>query len=599
MNFDPTKYNAERLKEKCPELFEIATRASSIEDFRLGLTRLAYNAEFAVQDNFEFLSHGSIIRVRDCARTLFRIVTRRSDHLARFSVVQAIWDISRGVHRPNLTPAFFAELEHIFVGLQGKGRENSLADFLLTPSDFQGREAAIERSRQLDLLSDAVQERMERYRTGLREDVILIRKNRRDLIIKAFGVSEKEWYDWRWQIANIIKDPVQMASLVDLSEIEKAAIEAANKKRIPFGVTPYYLSLMDQQPDSGHDRSIRAQVIPPPSYITEMNRAGKKDMSCLDFMKENDTSPIDLITRRYPAICIFKPFNTCPQICVYCQRNWEIEDAMEPTALASQSDIDQAVTWIKEHPSIHEVLVTGGDPLAMDDEQLEYILEHLFYIPSIERIRIGSRVLVTMPMRITEHLAGLLARYRIPGRRQVAIVTHAQHPYELTPDTAQAVERLRTRGIPVYNQLVYTFYASRRFEAVQLRRTLALLGIEPYYSFNTKGKDETLEYRVPLARLLQEQKEEARLLPGLTRTDEAVYNVPGLGKNYLRARQHRDLISILPNGARLYEFHPWEKNITKSISTYIGEDIPILDYLERLDRIGEDVADYQTIWYYY
>ena len=107
------------------------------------------------------------------------------------------------------------------------------------------------------------------------------------------------------------------------------------------------------------------------------------------------------------------------------------------------------------------------------------------------------------------------------------------------------------------------------------------------------------DYRVPIARLLQEQKEEARLLPGLSRTDEAVFNVPGLGKNYLRARQSRNLLSLLPDGSRVYEFHPWEKNITRAIETYVGTDVSILEYLERLEAIGEDVKRYQTIWYYY
>ena len=387
--------------------------------------------------------------------------------------------------------------------------------------------------------------------TGLDEKAVALRKCRREQILKVFGASEQDWFDWKWQVANIIRDADRMASLVGLSPTERSAIQAARTRRLPFAVTPYYLSLMDPQPDSGADRSIRAQVIPPLSYVAEMSRHAGGNMSCLDFMKETDTSPIDLITRRYPAICIFKPFNTCPQICVYCQRNWEIGDAMEPGAMASPSQVESAISWIEDHPAIHEVLLTGGDPLAMDDTQLKGIFDRLFSIRSIERIRIGSRVPITMPMRITDRLADLLSHYRLPGKRQVAVVTHAQHPYELTPDTAMAVEKLNSRGIPVYNQLVYTFYVSRRFEAVQLRRTLALLGIDPYYSFNTKGKEETAEYRVPLARLLQEQKEEARLLPGLTRTDEAVYNVPGLGKNYLRARQHRDLISILPNGARL------------------------------------------------
>jgi lysine 2,3-aminomutase len=180
----------------------------------------------------------------------------------------------------------------------------------------------------------------------------------------------------------------------------------------------------------------------------------------------------------------------------------------------------------------------------------------------------------------------------------VALITHIEHPYEITLETARAVDRLRRRGIGVYNQQVYTFYVSRRFESALLRMLLRRIGVDPYYTFAPKGKEETASYRVPVARMLQEQKEEARLMPGTRRTDEAVYNVPGLGKNYLRALQHRDLISILPSGSRVYEFHPWEKNVVEQ-DTYVGTDIPILDYLLRLQKIGEDPADYESIWYYF
>jgi len=161
-----------------------------------------------------------------------------------------------------------------------------------------------------------------------------------------------------------------------------------------------------------------------------------------------------------------------------------------------------------------------------------------------------------------------------------------------------AVDRLRRAGIPVYNQLVYTFHVSRRFEATLLRRLLRRAGIDPYYTFSAKGKEETAEYRVPVARLLQEQKEEARILPGLARTDECVVNVPGLGKNHLRALQHRDLLGIRADGARLYEFHPWEKNIALQ-SSYVAEDVPILTYLRRLADLGERPEEYESIWHYY
>jgi lysine 2,3-aminomutase len=593
------KYNPDYLAAKLPEIFELAGHSESLDDFRNSLSVLTHKMAAETFDDYALFAEGSIIRVRDCARILFRIFTRRSEHLADFSVAEALRDLALGKSRPDLGPAFYADMLHLFQGLTGRGPGSALVDIHLKPTKLAGRQAAVRRSEQLDTLYEAVTARLNRYTVGLDRESIERRRRRRERILTARGADLEDWLSWEWQTDNIFRETEEIAAAVDLSDQEKQAIEVAKRGRLPFGVTPYYLSLMDDGDDRRRDRSIRAQVLPPPSYVTEMTGLDDRQRAACDFMMESDTSPIRLITRRYPAICIFKPFNTCPQICVYCQRNWEIQDAMEPGALARDADIDAALDWINKHQSISEVLVTGGDPLAMPDDVLARILDGVASISHVERIRVGSRVLVTMPMRITDRLADLLASYQEPGGREIAIVTHVQHSYELTQDTVDAVQKLRMRGMKVYNQLVYTFFISRRFEAAFLRQQLCRVGIEPYYTFNTKGKDETIEYRVPLARLLQEQKEEARLLPGLTRTDEAVYNVPGLGKNYLRARQHRDLISVLPNGARLYEFHPWEKNIAGDLSTYVHEDVAILDYLQRLDAIGEDVADYDTIWYYF
>jgi len=596
---DISKFCPDYLKSKAPVIFALARKTRSVGELRQSLSQLAHKIEFETFDDYDSFSEGSIIRVRDCAKALNRILTRRSEDLANFSVAEAIRDIARGKSRPELSPAFYAELLHLFLGLQGRGPGKKFADLHLIPSRLEGRGAAIERSEQLDELSGEVKTRLAKFASGLEEDSIRRRTASRERILKRLHAGIEDWYDWNWQTKNIMREADRIASLVCLTDAEKQAIRTARKHRLPFGITPYYLSLMDDELNTGRDRAVRAQVIPPLSYVEHMAKLGRNDRACFDFMLENDTSPVDLITRRYPAICIFKPFNTCPQICVYCQRNWEIEDAMEVGALASDKMIDKALKWIRKHPAIYEVLVTGGDPLAMDDDRIKRILDGVAGIPTVEKIRIGSRIFATMPMRMTDQLADLLAGYRQPGKRQVYVVTHIQHPYELTPDTVKAVEKVRIRGISVYNQLVYTFFVSRRFEAAFLRRRLAWVGVEPYYTFNTKGKEETIEYRVPIARLLQEQKEEARLLPGMERTDEAVYNVPGLGKNYLRASQHRDLISILPDGSRLYEFHPWEKNISKIRSTFISEDVPILDYLQRLAAVGEDVSEYETIWYYF
>jgi len=596
--FDISRFNAEYLRSKAPEIFAIAEQAASVDELRVSLARLAHDMMFETFDDYDTFSEGSIMRVRDCAKVMVRMMTRRSEDQAGFSLAQAIMDIAQKKARPDLTPAFYAEVLYLFLGLQGRGPGRALADLHLIPIRYKDREAALERSRQLDELFAEIQIRIGKSVSGLEDTSRQRRAKRRERILQAFGGSGENWNDWNWQVANILRDADQIARMLNLSDEEHRAIAIARRNGLPFGITPHYLSLMDDDREAGRDRAIRAQVIPSRNYVEKMAEA-QRFGHCLDFMKESDTSPINLITRRYPAICIFKPFNTCPQICVYCQRNWEIEDAMEPGALAAQDQIEAAVEWIRQHPSIHEVLVTGGDPLAMADEDIDRVLAMIAEIDAVERIRIGSRTPVTLPMRITDELADILAKYRQPGKRQVAVVTHAQHTYEITAETVAAVDRLKSRGISVYNQLVYTFFVSRRFEAANLRRLLALIGIDPYYTFNTKGKEETLEYRVPIARLLQEQKEEARLLPGLSRTDEAVYNVPGQGKNYLRANIHRDLIAILPDGARLYEFHPWEKNISKNLKTHLSEDVPILDYLLRLDAIGENVYDYETIWYYY
>jgi len=320
--------------------------------------------------------------------------------------------------------------------------------------------------------------------------------------------------------------------------------------------------------------------------------------SSMDFMLERDTSPIEGITRRYPMIVILKPFMTCPQICVYCQRNWEIEDVHSSHAVLPREKLDRALRWIEETPEINEVLITGGDPFLLSDLKLETILSRLASIRHVERIRLGTRTPVTLPQRITDPLVQMIRRYQQPGRREVMVVTHFEHPYEISPESVAAVQRFRQAGIEVNNQLVYTFYNSRKFEAAALRHKLRLCGVTPYYTFNTKGKEETDDYRVPIARLLQEQKEEARLLPGTVRTDEVVFNVPGLGKNYLRALQHHDVISILPSGERVYEFHPWEKKLAL-VDTYLYTDVSIYDYLKRLHRIGENTVNYKTIWHYY
>ena len=461
----------------------------------------------------------------------------------------------KGIEKPS--SGFFSEIEHLLRGVMGEaGVYHEKAPAF---QKYEGTKAARLRSADLSRMARTAQKFPDRYPCGLDKKVIRKRSINKLRILEYFGATEFEWENWKWHIRNIIRDADTLKSLVKLTNEEYQAVTLAREYKIPFGITPYYLSLMDYEANREKDYAVRAQVIPTTYYVEKMKELREHAEHSMDFMLERDTSPIEGITRRYPSIVTLKPVLTCPQVCVYCQRNWEIEDVYSSNAVISKDKLDKAFQWIADTPEISEVLITGGDPLLLSNNRIENMLFRLSRIKHVERIIIGTRTPVTLPQRITDSLVRDISHFHDPRKREIIIVTHFEHPYEITPQALEAVQKFRRYGMKVYNQLVYTFYNSRKFEAVALRQKLRLIGVTPYYTFNTKGKEETDDFRVPIPRLLQEQKEEARLLPGTVRTDEIVFNVPRLGKNYLRATQHHDIISILPDGRRVYEFHPWEK----------------------------------------
>ena len=587
------RYNEKVFRKEAQSLLSRIYRCANLEQARVELMSYVNISRFFNVGNKEIVEQGQFYRVRECAEILRNLFGPYSETRTGFSVAQAMFDLSRDIPRTDLSPAFYAEMIHLICGVEGRAAVR-LNDARLDPN-MHGRARAVKRSENLDNLAFDMDRKLARFKHGLTKNIQAKRRKNRDRILGVLGGTIEQWNDWHWQVEHVIKDAERLASLMDLSPETLAAVEKAVRSRIPFGVTPFYLSLMDDQ--GKHDRALRAQVLPPLHYVEQMTAASGNRNCNFDFMGEGDTSPVNLVTRRYPNIVILKPFNSCPQICVYCQRNWEIDQAMAPDAMASDKAIRKAIQWIADHPAIKEVLITGGDPMVIEDEKLEWILDQIARTKNIERIRIGTRTLVTVPMRITENTAAMLAKFRVPGQREICVVTHVQHPYEINPDMVAAVERLRMRGMSVFNQFVYTFFTSRRFEAVMLRKMMRLIGITPYYTFNAKGKKETQDYRVPLSRLLQEQKEESRLVPGMGRTDKAVYNVPRLGKSTVRVLK-ADLLTIKPDGSRVYEWHSWEKNITIQ-EQYLGEDVPILEYLQRLHLYGENPADYRSIWYYF
>ncbi len=595
----------QRLWESNPDIHRRLKRARSLESARDTMYAYLEKAErevFSLDNDFHILEKAT---VRECIRVFKSILGPVNEYRTKMSALDILWKLAQGRRKElkqEVSVGFLMEFINLFRGVAGKSNiyfesqeaRKGIPDFLR----LEGRKAAEARTEILDDLGLSVQKYFKKYPSGLEPDVIKWRKENQERILNYFKGGPDDWNDYKWQIRHVIREVKPLQDLIELSAEQEAAITKALKNHIPFGITPYYLSLMDRELAIGYDHAVRAQVIPPPEYVEVMAANRRERGVVFDFMGEHDTSPVDLVTRRYPGIAILKPFNTCSQICVYCQRNWEIDEVLDPHAMSHKKTIMKAVDWLREHPAIGDVLVTGGDPCIMKDEQIEWLLEALAGIESIYRIRIGTRTPVVLPMRWSQELIRILSRFHKPGIREVAIVTHFEHSYEITPDSRDAVHRIKRTGMGVYNQEVFTIENSRRFESAKLRRDLRLIGVDPYYIFNMKGKEETRRYMVPIARILQERKEEARLLPGLDRTDEPVFNVPKLGKNHLRSWQDHRMVMVLPDGARVYEFHPWEKNI-QPIPPYNYIDVPIYDYLEELAARGENIRDYRTIWFYY
>jgi len=594
-----------RLWEANPEIYKLLKEAPELEKARDGFYSYLEKAErriFEVDNDFHILEKAT---VRECIRVVKSIIGPVNEYRTGVSALDCLWKLAgerRDELKHEVSVGFLMEFINLFRGVAGKSNiyfeteeaKKGIPDFLR----LEGREAADARTEILDELGGTMQKYFKKYPSGLDSDVLEWRKENKRRILRYFKGDEKNWNDYHWHMEHVIKDYKPLLDLIELTAEQKEAIKKASENKIPFGITPYYLSLMDRQLSIGYDHAIRAQVIPPPDYIDIMVENKSKRCLVFDFMGEHDTSPLELITRRYPGIAILKPFNTCSQICVYCQRNWEIDEVLDPKAMASVEVIKNALMWFDEHKNVEDVLITGGDPCIMDDRALEEILEILAGKEHVRRIRLGTRTPVVLPARWTDNLIKILSKFHEPGRREISIVTHFEHSYEITPEAMKAVTGIRRAGMSLYNQQVFTVENSRRFETAKLRCDLKSIGVDPYYTFNMKGKEETRRYMVPIARILQERKEEARLLPGLDRTDEPVFNVPKLGKNHLRAWQDHRVVMILPDGSRVYEFHPWEKNI-KPVPPYNYVDVPIYDYLEELAARGESIRDYRTIWFYY
>ncbi len=582
------------------EIFNIFLSSNNSHDARDKLFNHLNDIErhiFNIYSDMHFKDKNMLERnnAKECIRVFKNILRTENEKIANFSALKILYKLAKGkISLWNINKGFIFEFIFLFKGINcnsGIYDKKEVPIFV----KLTGLEASLERTRVLNNYSSDIKHYLKRYKTGLDTDLIERRQCNKRFIQEFFSSDEDDWRNYRWQLKNIIYDMDVLSNIVALSNDEIRGLESAKENNIPFQITPYYLSLFDRKNNGKYDRAIRAQVLPSENYCQSYVES-KESGSDLDFMDEKSTSPIKGITRRYPQILILKPIDACSQICQYCQRNWEIVNIKDATF--SKETMENAINWIDTNQNISEVLITGGDPLILSNDIIDWLLSRISDMDHIDRIRIGTRVIVTLPQRITDRLVEVFSRYHKLGRRELCIVTHFEHSTEITPSVLWAINKIKGEKINVYNQQVFTYYNSKKFESTLLRKTLKKSGIDPYYTFNTKGKDETIDYRVPIARIEQEKKEEARLFPGIVRTDEPVFNVPRLGKSPLNAWQDHEVIMILNSGRRLYRFYPWESKHAL-VEPYNYTDVSIYDYLKRLKNDNEDVEEYSSIWYYF
>lgn len=279
-------------------------------------------------------------------------------------------------------------------------------------------------------------------------------------------ISLEDWNSWQWQMKNRIETVDDLKKYVELTKEEEMGIQECLGS-LRMAITPYYLSLMD--PNDPHD-PIRKQAIPT-SLELETCSSDTEDP-----LNEDADSPVPGLTHRYPDRVLLLVTDKCAMYCRHCTRR---RFAGNNDQSVSMTKIDKAIGYISNHPEIRDVLISGGDALLLSDEKLEQIIKKLRAIPHVEIIRLGSRVPVVMPQRITPKLVGMLQKYH-----PIWLNTHFNHPQEVTKESKKACEMLANAGIPLGNQTVLLRGVNDCLYVMKkLMHELVMMRVRPYYIY--------------------------------------------------------------------------------------------------------------------
>lgn len=299
--------------------------------------------------------------------------------------------------------------------------------------------------------------------------------------------TDAEWCDWRWQLRHRIRNLAGLERVFCLSVDERTAVERLGD-HLPVGITPYYAALMS--PSDPFD-PLRRTMLPVTGEF--LKGPGEAD----DPLAEDSHMPVPGLVHRYPDRVLFLVTNFCATYCRYCTRARMVGQTGEYHFNTAQ--YETALEYIRAHPEIRDVLLSGGDPLTMHDDRIEWLLSRLQQIPHVEFIRIGSKVPAVSPQRITPELCAMLKKYH-----PFWLSIHFMHPSELTPEVAEACNRLADAGIPLGAQVVLTRGVNDNVETMRrLVQGLLRIRVRPYYIYQCDPISGSAHFRTPIERGLE------------------------------------------------------------------------------------------------
>lgn len=327
-------------------------------------------------------------------------------------------------------------------------------------------------------------------------------------------IDAADWKNWQWQMRASLKELEDFTPYFTPTADEREAFSGENRV---FNIrsTPYYASLARAQAED----PIRRILMP---HMAE-KVPGLQQM--LDPLGEKKNNPVPRIIHRYSDRCLLLITDTCSVYCRFCTRK---HFTGQEQAFLKSSELEGALAYIKSHPGIREVILSGGDPLTVSDAQLDRVLTELRKIDHVEIVRIGSRMPVVCPQRVTDDLVKVLRKHK-----PVFLMTHFNHPRELTEESAEALERFVDNGVPVFNQMVLLNGVNNHEAIVQaLSRRLLYLRVKPYYMFQCDPSEGTDHLRTSIEDSLDIQKKLWGHLSGLAIPNYSIDVPNGGGKAY-------------------------------------------------------------------